>query len=87
MSSREAASDELNILEQGHKSRGIGNKILRIIWDNDDKTDEERRFVHKLDSVLMTIVSLPSYYDGQTVAHVQAILGYFVKYLSQANIS
>jgi hypothetical protein len=86
MSSREAAPDELNILEQGHKSRGIGNKILRIIWDNDDKTDEERRFVHKLDSVLMTIVSLSSSVS-QFDADVKAILGYFVKYLSQANIS
>jgi hypothetical protein len=57
MTSREPAHDELNILEQGRKSNGIGSKILRVIWDNDDKTVEERKFVHKLDCVLMTIVS------------------------------
>jgi hypothetical protein len=33
--------------------RGIG----KVVWDNDDKSDEERRFVRKLDCLLMTIVS------------------------------
>lgn len=39
------------------KATGIRSKIVRIIWDNDDKTVEERRFVRKLDSILLTIVS------------------------------
>jgi hypothetical protein len=76
MTSREPAQDELNILEQGRKSNGIGSKIL----DNDDKTVEERKFVHKLDCVLMTIVSQSLEAMGD--AKPQAILGYFVKYLS-----
>jgi hypothetical protein len=61
MASRATAEDDVNILEKGHKSTGIGTKILRVIWDNDDKTVEERKFVHKLDSVLMTIVSTGKY--------------------------
>jgi hypothetical protein len=86
MTCREPAQDELNILEQGRKSNGIGSKTLRVIWDNDDKTVEERKFVHKLDCVLMTIVS--QFRSSSVVnAKPQAILGYFVKYLSQANIS
>lgn len=49
--------EEGDILDKGHRSNSIGTKILRVIWDNDDKTVEERKFVHKLDSVMMTIVS------------------------------
>lgn len=44
--------------EMSPGSAGLGTKILRIIWDNDDKSREERKFVHKLDSVLLTTVSI-----------------------------
>ncbi|KAK1955672.1 major facilitator superfamily transporter [Colletotrichum sublineola] len=41
------------------------------IWDTFDKSPEERRFLFKLDAVLMTLASL----------------GYFIKYLDQVNIN
>ncbi|KAI1500745.1 major facilitator superfamily transporter [Biscogniauxia marginata] len=41
------------------------------IWDTFDKPPEERRFLFKLDAVLMTLASL----------------GYFIKYLDQVNIN
>jgi len=41
------------------------------IWDSFDKSPEERKFLFKLDSALLTIASL----------------GYFIKYLDQANIN
>ncbi|KAE9403972.1 MFS general substrate transporter [Gymnopus androsaceus JB14] len=53
------------------QSRSIGSRISRIIWDRDDKPEPERKFVQRLDWGLMTV----------------ACLGYFVKYLDQANIS
>lgn len=40
------------------------------IWDTLDKSAEERRFLFKLDSAVLTF----------------ATLGYFIKYLDQANI-
>lgn len=55
-------SNDIAVEEQQHrpldgrKPRGIGSRILRIIWDNDDKSVEERKFVSKLDSMLLTIV-------------------------------
>ncbi|KAI9631777.1 MFS general substrate transporter [Dioszegia hungarica] len=53
------------------RSNSIGSKIRRIVWDSDNKSEVERKFVRKLDCALLTI----------------AMLGYFVKYLSQANIA
>lgn len=41
------------------------------IWDTLDKSPEERRFLFKLDGVLLTFASL----------------GYFIKYLDQVNIN
>jgi ACS family pantothenate transporter-like MFS transporter len=41
------------------------------IWDTFDKSTEERRFLFKLDAVLLTFASL----------------GYFIKYLDQININ
>lgn len=40
------------------------------LWDTFDKSPEERRFLFKLDAVLMTLASL----------------GYFIKYLDQVRI-
>lgn len=40
-------------------------------WDTFDKSPEERRFLFKLDAVILTFASL----------------GYFIKYLDQVNIS
>ncbi|KAK7032285.1 hypothetical protein VNI00_013244 [Paramarasmius palmivorus] len=51
--------------------RSLANKISRFVWDRDDKSEEERKFVRRLDMGLMTI----------------ACLGYFIKYLDQTNIS
>jgi hypothetical protein len=41
------------------------------VWDTLDKSPEERRFLFKLDTVLLTFASL----------------GYFIKYLDQVNIN
>jgi ACS family pantothenate transporter-like MFS transporter len=41
------------------------------IWDTFDKSPEERKFLFKLDAALLTFASL----------------GYFIKYLDQANIN
>lgn len=41
------------------------------IWDTLDKSPEERRFLFKLDAVILTLASL----------------GYFIKYLDQVNIT
>ena len=41
------------------------------VWDTLDKSPEERRFLFKLDAVLLTFASL----------------GYFIKYLNQININ
>ncbi|KAI9691083.1 MAG: hypothetical protein M1822_008703 [Bathelium mastoideum] len=46
-------------------------KWQSYIWDSLDKTPEERKFLFKLDSALVTF----------------ACLGYFIKYLDQANIN
>jgi hypothetical protein len=58
---------------------GEGVEILQLtpkkswksyIWDTLDKSPEERRFLFKLDAVLMTLASL----------------GYFIKYLDQVDL-
>lgn len=41
------------------------------VWDTFDKSPEERRFLFKLDAVILTFASL----------------GYFIKYLDQVNVS
>lgn len=46
-------------------------KWQSYIWDSLDKSPEERRFLFKLDSALLTFASL----------------GYLIKYLDQANIN
>jgi len=46
-------------------------KWQSYIWDTLDKSPEERKFLFKLDSAILTFASL----------------GYFIKYLDQANIN
>ena len=46
-------------------------KWQSYIWDSLDKSPEERRFLFKLDSAVLTF----------------AALGYFIKYLDQSNIN
>ena len=46
-------------------------KWVSYIWDSLDKSPEERRFLFKLDSAVLTF----------------ATLGYFIKYLDQSNIN
>lgn len=45
-------------------------KWQSYIWDSLDKSPEERKFLFKLDTALLTFASL----------------GYFIKYLDQSNI-
>ena len=58
-----------------HAIRTIDSKPKRkwqsYIWDSLDKSPEERRFLFKLDSAILTFASL----------------GYFIKYLDQNNIN
>lgn len=42
-----------------------------LLWDTFDKSPEERKFLFKLDAVILTFASL----------------GYFIKYLDQVNVS
>lgn len=51
---------------QSSKKRGV----LARLWDNDVKTEEERRFVSRLDWGLMSCLCI----------------SYFIKYLDQANV-
>ena len=46
-------------------------KWQSYIWDTLDKSPEERKFLFKLDSAILTF----------------ATLGYFIKYLDQSNIN
>lgn len=50
----------------------VPNKTWKsYVWDTLDKSPEERRFLFKLDAVLLTF----------------ACLGYFIKYLNQINMN
>lgn len=49
----------------------VKRRWISYIWDTLDKSPEERRFLFKLDAVLLTFASL----------------GYFIKYLDQVNIN
>ena len=46
-------------------------KWQSYVWDTFDKSPEERKFLFKLDTALLTFASL----------------GYFIKYLDQANLN
>ena len=49
----------------------VERRWVSYLWDTLDKSPEERRFLFKLDAVLLTFASL----------------GYFIKYLDQVNIN
>lgn len=53
-------------VDESSKQRGT----LARLWDNEVKSDEERRFVNRLDWGLMTCLCV----------------SYFIKYLDQANV-
>lgn len=53
------------------RKRSLGERISRTIWDRDDKPPVERKFVRRLDLGLMPMI----------------MLGYYIKYLSQANVA
>lgn len=54
----ESAHHSKGVLQRGvDRIKWFGRGVSRVVWDNDDKSDEERRFVRKLDCLLMTIVS------------------------------
>lgn len=58
------------------------------IWDSLDKSPEERHFLFKLDSAVLTFATL-----GKLLHHcysaflTQSMSGYFIKYLDQSNIN
>ncbi|KAF5362946.1 hypothetical protein D9758_007078 [Tetrapyrgos nigripes] len=57
-------------MASGQQEISWGRRISQVVWDRDDKSEEERKYVQRLDLGLMTI----------------ACLGYFIKYLDQANV-
>lgn len=67
--------DEENKLPEQHAieivPREIPKKWTGYIWDTLDKSPEERKFLFKLDAAILTFASL----------------GYFIKYLDQANVN
>jgi MFS transporter, ACS family, pantothenate transporter len=67
-----ASSIDHSILEETPTIAAKPKKTWRsYIWDTFDKSPEERRFLFKLDGVILTLASL----------------GYFIKYLDQVNIN
>ncbi|KAI1818176.1 MFS general substrate transporter [Poronia punctata] len=67
-----ADSTNQSILEDSAIIAADPKKTWRsYIWDTFDKSPEERRFLFKLDAVVLTLASL----------------GYFIKYLDQVNIN
>lgn len=52
-------------------SKEVKRTWRSYLWDTFDKSPEERRFLNKLDAVILTLASL----------------GYFIKYLDQVNVS
>ncbi|MCJ1419397.1 hypothetical protein MMC32_005752 [Xylographa parallela] len=58
-------------IADGVVEQSVKRKWQSYIWDSLDKSPEERRFLFKLDSALITF----------------ACLGYFIKYLDQANVN
>lgn len=74
-----AADDKTSTSSQNNEKRSVEPAVVEVLqetpkstwksylWDTFDKSPEERRFLFKLDAVLMTLASL----------------GYFIKYLDQ----
>ncbi|EIM80384.1 MFS general substrate transporter [Stereum hirsutum FP-91666 SS1] len=61
----------MSVVDNVPEKRSLGSRISRIVWDRDEKPEHERKFVQWLDLHLFVI----------------ACLGYFIKYLDQANIA
>lgn len=59
------------------------------IWDSLDKSPEERHFLFKLDSAVLTFATLgqPPRAIAFCAFLTQSIAGYFIKYLDQSNIN
>lgn len=51
--------------------QSLATRISRVVWGREKKSDEERKFVRRLDCGLMPII----------------MASYYVKYLSQANVA
>lgn len=70
------ATEDVHAVEIDEKARQVvqeqpKRKWQSYIWDSLDKSPEERKFVFKLDCAILTFASL----------------GYFIKYLDQANVN
>lgn len=62
-------------------------KWQSYLWDTLGKSPEERKFLFKLDSALLTFASLGTSPTPLHVPERLTNLGYFIKYLDQANIN
>lgn len=67
--SLEAQEGPIGAIET-QKPRTLRQKILGVVWDTFDKSPEERRFLTKADTWIMTYICV----------------AYFVKYLDQTNV-
>lgn len=66
-------SDVENLMEAVESSQSkesLKKRILGIVWDSLDKSPEERKFIAKVDTWILTCVCI----------------AYFVKYLDQTNV-
>lgn len=68
-------TDKSEVDSTSHSGISVESKPKRTwrtyLWDTFDRSPEERKFLFKLDAVILTFASL----------------GYFIKYLDQVNIS
>ncbi len=73
LSDLECTSESEPVLSEEEKVRRNkwSYKVQKFLWDSVDKSEEERKFLLKLDFFLMS----------------SSMLGYFVKYLDQTNIN
>ncbi|KAJ9629546.1 hypothetical protein H2203_001920 [Taxawa tesnikishii (nom. ined.)] len=71
MTEKSRSNEEASLPAEIIVKANVRRKWQSYIWDALDKTPEERKFLFKLDAVLLTFASL----------------GYFIKYLDQSNIN
>lgn len=72
--SKPNGSDIENVMEDYdncENKKSLKKRILGIVWDSLDKPPEERKFIAKVDTWIMSYVCV----------------AYFVKYLDQTNVS
>ena len=55
-----SSTDDRTVAEAPREKRSLAGRISGVIWDKNYHSEEERKFVRKLDILLITTVSPPS---------------------------